>query len=403
MTTTLAAHPIAPWALLLTITALFTLQPVSTDLYLPALPEITQHFGVGVSQTQMTLTVFVIAFGLAQLIAGPLSDRFGRWPTAIAAGLLYTSASIVCVLAPSLELLIWGRLLQGVGACMALVNARAIIRDSYSAEEGARLIAKSGSLMSIAILLGPTIGGLLQGAFGWRAAFVVLSVLGALTLAAVATLLTETNQHKNPQATNPASLLATYGAVTRHPAFIAYTATQAASYAGLFAFLSGSSPVLQTVLGLSPQQYGLFFSACAVGYLIGTFVCRRALRLYGLFKTMHLAALIVLSGGLAMAGLAIAGVQHWVAIGAPMFIYMIGHGVGTPCSQVGATCAFPKHAGSAAGLMGFLQMCVASAVGLWMGASFNGSVLPLALTLGVCSVTLFLVVFGLVGRYGHVR
>ena len=391
------------WVQLLTLTLLFALQPLSTDFYLPTLPGISEHFQVSVAQTQMTLTIFVIAFGIAQLIAGPLSDRFGRWPNTVAAGLLYTGASLSCALAPSLEVLILGRLLQAVAACMALVNARAIIRDNYGPQDGARLIAKSGSLMSIAILLGPPLGGWLQTAFGWRAAFLALSLIGIFTLIAVSSLIKETNPYKNPQATHPVFLLASYGAVLRHPRFIAYTAAQTASYAGLFAFLSGSSPVLQKVLGFSAQQYGLFFSACAVGYLIGTFVCRKALSSYGLFKTMHLAALIVLIGGLIMAGLALAGIKHGAAIGVPMFIYMIGHGVGTPCSQVGAIAAFPTQAGSAAGLMGFLQMCGASAVGLWMGMSFDGSVFPLTLTIGACAMILFLVVFALVGRHGQLH
>ena len=401
--TSLPHSSAAPWAQLLTLTVLFALQPLSTDLYLPALPGIAEHFQASIAQTQTTLTIFVIAFGLAQLIAGPLSDRFGRWPNAVAAALLYTGASLTCALAPSLEVLILGRLLQAIGACMALVNARAIIRDNYGPQEGARLIAKSGSLMSIAILSGPTLGGWLQTVFGWRAAFLTLSLIGIFTLVAVACLTKETNSYKNPQATHPAFLMASYGAVLRHPRFIAYTAAQTASYAGLFAFLSGSSPVLQKVLGFSAQQYGLFFSACAVGYLLGTFVCRKALSLYGLFKTMHLAALIVLIGGLIMSSLALAGVKHGAAIGVPMFIYMIGHGVGTPCSQVGAIAAFPSQAGSAAGLMGFLQMCGASLVGLWMGMSFDGSVFPLTLTIGACAVILFLVVFSLVGRHGELH
>lgn len=402
MTHTTAARITSPAALLLTITALFTLQPISTDLYLPSLPAITRYFNAGVSDAQMTLTVFVMAFGIAQLIAGPLSDRFGRWPTSVAATVIYTGASLACALAPTLDLLVIARLFQGIGACMALVNARAIIRDSYSPEDGARLIAKAGSIMAIAILIGPMLGGLLQTSFGWRAAFVALSIAGAVALSAVLTQIGETNQYKNPHATDPLPLLATYGAVIRNPMFIAYTAAQAASYGGLFAFLSGSSPVLQKVIGLSPQAYGMFFASCTLGYLIGTFICRRALRLYGLFHTIHLSALTVLCGGLLMAGLALAGLQHWAAIGGPMFIYLVGHGMCTPCSQAGSTAAFPKSAGSAAGLMGFLQMVFASGIGIWMGASFNGTVLPLALTVCGGAVSLFVVVFGLVRRYGRI-
>ena len=401
MTTTTAARTASPAALLLIITALFALQPLSTDLYLPSLPAITRFFQADAHAVQMTLTVFVMAFGIAQLLAGPLSDRLGRLPTAIAATVLYSLASLLCAIAPSLDFLVLARLLQGVGACMALVNARAIIRDAYSPDDGAKLMSKAGSLMAVAILLGPLLGGFLQVHFGWRAAFIALSCAGLAALIAVLTQLHETNRFKNAQATAPRALFATYGRIIRTPSFIAYTAAQAASYGGLFAFLSGSSLVLQKIILLSPQQYGVFFAVCTTGYLIGTFICRRALRRYGLFITLHLSAATVLCGGLLIAGFALAGFQHWATLGGPMFIYLLGHGMCTPCTQAGASAAFPQHAGSAAGLMGFLQMLVASAISLWIGVSFNHTVLPLALTVAAGAVALFFAVFGLVRRYGR--
>jgi DHA1 family bicyclomycin/chloramphenicol resistance-like MFS transporter len=391
----------APLALLLTVTLLFALQPLSTDFYLPSLPGIARYFATDVSQVQMTLTVFAMAFGIAQLLAGPLSDRFGRRPTGMLAAALYAFASVACALAPTLELLVLGRLFQAIGACMGLVNARAIVRDSFNPVDGARLIARSGSIMALAPLLGPIIGGLLEAQFGWRAAFVVLSCFGGLALWATASAIPETLAHPNPQALSPGPLVSTYWRVLRHRGFLAYTAAQAASYGGLFAFISGSSPVFQRVLGMGPRQFGLVFAVCVSGYLLGTLICRRSLKSRGIDATLQMAGLISVTSGAVMALLALVGVQHWLALAAPMFCYLIAHGLTTPCAQAGSVTSFGREAGSASGLMGFLQMVVASVVGLWMGASFNGTVLPLACTVAAGGLCLFLAVFLMVRRYGH--
>ncbi|MGL4576798.1 MAG: multidrug effflux MFS transporter [Burkholderiaceae bacterium] len=386
-------------ALLLTVTLLIALQPLSTDLYLPSLPGLTRYFDASVASVQWTLTLFILAFGIAQLVAGPLTDRFGRHPVAIGALLLYCAASLACMLAPSLNWLIVGRVLQSIGACTALVCARTIIRDSYTPQEGARMLAKAGSIMALAPPFA-LLGGFLESAFNWRAAFAVLTLMGLLGLWAVITQIGETNQHRNPRALHVGPLLTNYRAIASHPGFWAYTLAVTASYAGLFAYLSGSSPVLQKVLGLSPPQFGLGFAASTVGYFAGTLLCRRWIGRVGVQRTMQRGALIGLAGGGTLVALALAGVHHWAAILVPQAAYLVAHGCIQPCAQAGSAAHFPKNAGAATALMGFVMMMVATAIGMWMGGSFNGTVYPLALTVGAASVVMCAVVFGLVRRYG---
>jgi MFS transporter, DHA1 family, multidrug resistance protein len=395
-----STHTTAVPVALLTVSLLVALQPLSTDLYLPSLPGIAKYFGAGVGAVQWTMTLFILAFGCAQLIAGPLSDRFGRRPVALGATALYTCASLLCAAAPNLELLVAGRVLQAVGACTALVCARALIRDVTTPEEGARLLARVGTYMTVAPVLGPLLGGVLEAHLNWRASFAALSLLGALSLFLVARRVGETNRFQNPHALALKPLFSTYLAIGKHSGFWAYTLTIAASYGGLVAYLSGSSQVAQMVLGMSAQAYGLAFALCTFGYLAGTLLCRRWIKSAGVQTTMRRGALFALAGGAALLLCALVGVQHPIAIFVPQALYLVGHGLVQPCAQAGAVAHFAKQAGSAAALMGFVLMMGATVIVFWMGASFNGTVMPLALTVCAAAIVLTGVVFVLVKRFG---
>lgn len=199
-TSPLPAYADAP--LLLLISAFLMMQPLSTDLYLASLPSLASGFGVPISTVQLTLSLFVIGFGGAQLAIGPLSDRFGRRPVLLYGLALYVIASALCGLAQSITLLIAARFLQAVGCCSAVIVARAIVRDAYAPEDSVRVIAKASTWLSVAPIFGPILGSYLQVAFGWRAAFVSLGIFSACLLALTFLRLPETNTHKNPRATD---------------------------------------------------------------------------------------------------------------------------------------------------------------------------------------------------------
>jgi DHA1 family bicyclomycin/chloramphenicol resistance-like MFS transporter len=171
-------EPMSATTLLWLVTGCMMLQPLSTDLYLASLPGMALDFGVSPAAVQQTLSLFVFGFGTAQLISGPLSDRYGRRPVLIGGLALYLVSGLACALAPSLGWLIAARFVQAIGCCTAVVVARAIIRDAYSPAEGARVMARALSLLALAPILGPILGGYLQVGFGWRAAFVALALAG---------------------------------------------------------------------------------------------------------------------------------------------------------------------------------------------------------------------------------
>lgn len=397
-----AARRLGAAALLWLTAGLLMLQPLATDLYLPTLPGIAGYFDVGVATVQWTLSIFVATFGAWQLVAGPLSDRFGRYPVVIAGAVVYSGASVLAMAAPTIEVLIGARLLQAAGACSCLVGARGIVRDLRSPAEGARLLASASTIMSLAPLAGPVLGAYLYLAFGWRSAFAVLAAFSLLLAIAAATRLAETNRHRNPHALRLRPMLRTYMEVARSPAFRAYTLASTATYGGLFAFISGSSFVLMRVLGVSAVAFGASFATMVAGYLIGTLICRSMVARRGLQSTVGAGAALQAVAGAAMALLVAAGVHAPASIVVPMFFYGIAHGMIQPPAQAGAMAPFPRAAGAATALTGCVMMVTASLVGFWIGASYDGTMAPLAFTICAASLASLLIAFTLVRRHGDV-
>lgn len=382
----------SPTTLLWLIAGCLMLQPLSTDLYLASLPHLASDFGVTPAAVQQTLSLFVIGFGVAQLVSGPLSDRFGRRPVVLAGLGIYVGASLACALAPTLEMLIAARFAQAIGCCTAIVVARALIRDAYTPAEGAQMIARASTLLSLAPLIGPVLGGYLQVWFGWRAAFFFQTLFCIVLAGAAWRLLEETNRQPNPDAMRlrgPNGLLAVYRRIAGTDVFWAWALPGALSYAAIFTFISGSSFVLIDVLGVSTEIYGYCFAFGVSGYLLGTLACRRLLTRIGLARAMTVGTGLSLFAGLLFAALVLAGIQHWAVVVLCQFLTMGAHGINFPCAQSGAVAPFPREAGAAAGLLGFFTMLAALVAGTWVGISHDGTLLPLALTTATVCVLLF--------------
>ena len=266
--------------IVLTLALLLGIQPVTTDLFLPTLPGLTDGFGASMAQAQLTLTALLLAFGISQLFWGPLSDRFGRRPILLIGLTAYVIAAVASALATSMLWLIVFRALQGAAMGAAVMSARAIVRDVYMPAEGARTMSKGLSGLGVIACLCAPLGGLLSDLFNWRVALLAVAVFGAVCLAVVALRFNETLARRNPQALQGAALLRTWGSIIRNPTFIAYCALSIGSYGGLFTFLAASSFVFIQALGLSKTQYGLVMFSVSFVYLVGTFICRQLLLRY---------------------------------------------------------------------------------------------------------------------------
>jgi len=385
-------------ALVVLIGCYLMLQPVATDLYLASLPGLGQTFGASAATVQLTLSVFVLGFGTMQLVVGPVTDRWGRYPVLLAGLGLFAAGALACALAPSIELLIAGRFVQALGCCAAVVVARAIIRDVYDPTSGAKVMAQASTILGVGALVGPILGSLLEVRFAHRGAFVLAALIALALLAATLARLGETMREPDRHALAPRKLVANYLRLLRAPEFLAYTQAAGMSYAGLFTFISGSSFVLIQVLGVATARFGYCFATCVFGYLLGTLLCRRLLARRGLLPTLRLGAALSLASGMTMSGLALAGVHHWAAVVGPVACYFFAHGIVFPGAQTGAVAPFPRTAGAAAGLLGFLMMVLAALVSGWIGASYNGTVYPLVLTIAAFSALVFATVWGWISR-----
>jgi DHA1 family bicyclomycin/chloramphenicol resistance-like MFS transporter len=382
----------------LALTALLALLtavgPMSVDLYLPSLPQIGRVFDAAVPQVQLTLSGYLLCFAVGQIVYGPISDHVGRKPVLLTALCLYVAVCLGCVLATSIEMLIALRCLQALGVAGAPVLARAMVRDLYDGVRAGRELARMGTIMALAPVVAPSVGGLLQAAFGWRAAFLAMAALGLCLILLVTRFLPETMNRPAIGTLSLSSIVRSYGIFIRHRSYRVYLTIVVASYGGLFAWISGSSFVLQDLYGLSPFFFGLIFAVATLGYGAGTLIAARLVGRIGIDRTIVCGGGALAAGGLAMAAAVAMGVTSPFALVVPMSLYLCGLGLAMPQSMAGALTPFPQRAGAASSLLGFLQQAVASSIGIVVGQLLGKSALPLALviaTMGCLALALALV------------
>lgn len=359
------------------LTVLVAFGALSTDLYLPALPTLVGEFHSDVATVQLTLSVFMAGFAVAQLVYGPVSDRFGRRATLLGGTSLYLVASLVCALAGSVETLIAARFFQALGACCGPVVARAIVRDVYDRERTATIFAYMGVAMALAPIGAPILGGFLMESAGWQSMFLVQAAIGLSVTAATWMMLAETNRHRDPDAIRPLRLLANYATLLKSPVFLGHTLVASFSFAGLFAYISASSFVLIDGLKLSPSVYGMCFGGVACAVMLGSFVAGRVSRKLGVDRMVRLGTALCLLAGAVGIGLALDRILTVPAVIGPMVVYTFGMGMIMPNAMAGAVGPFPRMAGLASALMGFVQMAVASAIGAAVGHLTHTDALPM--------------------------
>ncbi|MET4807684.1 multidrug effflux MFS transporter [Limibacillus sp. MBR-115] len=363
--------------LAIVLTALVSVGPISTDLYLPSLPSMRFDLAASEGQAQLTLSAFLVGFALAQLFQGPLSDRFGRKPVMLGGLLVYVLASMACVFAPTIELLIMGRVLQALGACVGPVVGRAIVRDVYGPNDAARVLSYIGSAMALAPAVGPLIGGAVQEFLGWRANFYAMLIYGVIAVGLLLWLVPETNRYKDPDATRPGAILRNYRTLLRERRYLGYVWVTAAVFGGLFAFISGSSFIIIETLGYSPFAFGLCFLVFVTGFMTGSLLSGRFSRRFGVDRLILIGTSLSLAAGTTGAVFALAGVLNLWVILVPIFPFMVGCGMVLPNAFAGAIGPYPRMAGAASALLGFLQMVVGAASGVAVGQLADGTARPM--------------------------
>lgn len=372
----MANAPAPSRSLLFLLVALTALGEVSTQLIIPGLGAIEHALQAPQGSALMALSAFVAAFGLGQLLFGPLSDRIGRRPVLIGGLTLYVVATLAMLLVTDIQQFIAARVLQGLGACAALVLARTVVRDVWKAEAGPAL-ALTMIGMLYAIVVAPIAGGLLIKLLGWRAPIALALVIGSLVLLLALLFFRESNHHLDPRAAHWRTLGGQYLDLLKGRQYRAYAVALACTYGAMFAVIAGSSAVFINLLGFSSLEYGLNFGLIVSMLIVGSTYTRRNIQRLGPQRIVAMGVTMVAVGGVAALAIYLVFGLSVVGLDIPIALVTLGGGLVLPGSVTGAVMPNAHRAGLAAGLMGFAQMFGATCSGLLLSQLRDGSAAPM--------------------------
>ena len=354
--------------------SLVALGPLTIDMYLPALPAIVDDLGTTSAQVQLTLTGTLAGLALGQLLVGPLSDTFGRRrPLLVGVG-VHVLASLLCLVAPTVEVLAGLRVLQGVGAAAGSVVAMAIVRDLFVGRAAATLFSRLMLVLGVAPVLAPTIGGEVLRFTSWRGVFAVLAVLALVLIAVAARALPETLPPARRRPLGLLSTLRTYRGLLRDRTFVGLIGVAGLAMSGLFGYVAGSSFVFQDEFGLDEQQFGLLFGAGAL-FLIGGTQLNAAL--LGRFEPRVLlpaALILATTAGATLVVTALSGVGGLVGVIVPLWTVLFATGLAIPNVPALALARHGEAAGTASAMLGATQMGVGAVVSPLVGVLGNDTV-----------------------------
>jgi DHA1 family bicyclomycin/chloramphenicol resistance-like MFS transporter len=364
--------------LIVILGSMVAIGPLSIDMYLPGLPEITRSLHAEDAAVQLTLTAVVAGLALGQLVAGPLSDRIGRRRPLIVGLLSYSAASLLCALAPSVLALTGLRFLQGLTGGAGIVIGRAVVRDLYSGAAAAKLFSSLMLVTGLAPILAPVIGAQVLRFTAWQGIFVVLACLslGIVTLATIA--LPETLPPERRDRRGLAGALHTMRSLLTQRSFLGYALTAALAFGALFAYISGSPFVFQEIYGLSPQAFSFAFGVNGLGLVAGSQINARLVGRYGPAYLLRRALLVITASAAALlAVVLIGGLGVWPVI-ITTFLVMSSLSFVMPNSTALALADHAKVAGTASALLGVIQFLVGGLAAPLVGLGGTGSAVPMA-------------------------
>jgi MFS transporter, DHA1 family, multidrug resistance protein len=376
----------AGWRLLALLIAVSAVGPLSVNIIVPAIPALVTAFSADPAIVQLTVSLFFAGLAAAQLILGPLADRFGRRPVLLGGLLLNMLTSFAGAAATGIALLVVARATQAFGAATGTVVGRAIIRDLYERDRAASMLGWVTMSVVAIPMFGPLIGGVIETWLGWRAIFLFVGITGALTFVWAMVALPETRPASMAGAHSASRLWSESRALMRSPAFAGYVLCAAMISGPFYAIMGGAPHVVITIMGKSATELGLWFVFVSVGYMAGNFLAGwlsvryggNAMLWWGLF--LELAATAV-----SVAIVAVVPDSGPAAIFVPLFVVYLGNGMALPNAIAGAISIRPEAAGTAAGVTGFVQMGWGALVSQLVAYPVAGatSAMPLALAMFV--------------------
>ena len=363
--------------------------PFAIDMYLPALPTIAADLNATTAATQMTLTAFFLAFGVSQLVYGPVADMVGRKPPLYFGLGVFIAGSIGCTFAPSAEWLIFFRFVQGIGAASVMVIPRAIIRDLHTGPDATRLMALVMLVFSVSPILAPLAGSGLIVPFGWRAVFVAITIAACFSVFMVFAFLPETRPPEERIRPGIASVLGGYGQLLRHARFLGLTFIGGFGMASFFVFLASSSFVYMDHFGLTPVQYSFAFSINAVGFIGASQFAHKLGERFGLARMVTVAVSCFAAVMTLLFVVTAAGVDNLAVL---IVLLVIGNaflGLVIPTTMVLSLDDHGPIAGIASALGGTLQMVTGGVAIVIVSLFFDGTTLPMVTAIALCALTAF--------------
>jgi len=369
-------------AILIAITMVAQL---ALNIILPSLAGLTKTFETSYSMATLTLTLFLVGLAVGQLAYGTLSDRFGRRPIVLSGLVVFNVGTLICLAAPTIEVLIFGRVVQALGGCAGMVMGRAMVRDIYDADRAAAMIAYLTMAVVVVPTLAPLIGGYLDVWFGWWANFVLLLIVGLAVVILAVIWAHETLPAAKRHKTEFSGLFQAFAVLLKNPLFNGYAIQVAVNTAAYFSFLSGSPRVLIDFMGGTPEQLGVYFVIVSSFYIVGNFGTARLSRRFGVSGMVSIGTVLALIGGLALFGVEyMIGLTPFSFFGL-MSIVALGNGFCISAGFAGAISADPHRIGAASGLAGAMQLGF-SAVTTWLvGLMLVDTPLPLVSLMALCA------------------
>ncbi len=390
---TTTGRPTLTPVLLVLLALLSAFTPLSIDMYLPALPVIAVDLRGTVGDIQLTLSAFMIAFGVGQIFYGPAGDRFGRRPVILGGLAVYILTSVGCAFAAAGGHLVILRFLQGLAACGGVVLARTMVRDLAERDQAARAMSLMMACTSIAPMLAPLIGGQILWFLGWRAIFWTLAAIGVVALAAAYFRLPETLRPEYKQPLVLKSILQRFGELLRHRAFMGYAFTSSFQFAALLSFLSGSPFVFIERYGVAPRSYGLIFGSLIVFMTIGSLLNAHFAPRVGPGRILRYAVFVPLIAG--AAAIVLGGIEaRYGTIGMWPIVLCFAPQIATisligPNSMAMALHRYPHMAGTASSLMGVMQFGLGALFGAVVGQTYDGTIGPMTMAMGLAGILCF--------------
>ncbi len=365
--------------------ALSVISPFSIDMYLPAFPQVAHDLSVSNATIALTISSYFIGLALGQIFYGPLLDRFGR-KTPLLFGLsIFILASVGCAAAPAIQSLIVFRFIQAIGGCAAGVASLAIVHDFFPVEEAAKILSRLFLFIAVSPLLAPSVGGLVALTMGWRYVFLILAVIVIGIFALIYAQLPESHKPDTGISLKPAPIILEYFKILTHPRFATYALSGAFSFAGLFAYVAGSPIIFMEGFHLSPKIFSGIFALLATGFIgssqINVSLLRRwkSEKVFKRFLMLQVATSLVFVAGTA---------AGWYGLAATLvlfFIFLSSAGLTYPNAAALAMSPFSKNAGSAAALLGFLQLGVGALISTGISAFAAHDAFPIIAILAVTS------------------